>query len=327
MFNVLLKNNKQFSCEQSDTLLDGAAKEDVVLNYSCKTGRCQSCKAIVLSGSTECIHDEIGLTEEEKRKGYILTCVRTPTSDLVLDVEDLSEYKLEPVKTIPAKIDKLILLTKDVIELHLRIPPSITFRYLPGQFVNFIKDDYKRSYSIANHEADPNLVFYIKNYGGGRFSTYLFEEAKLNDLIRIEAPLGTFFYRQTDKKNIVFFATGTGIAPIKAIIEHMHAQASDYFEKQIYVYFGGRKIEDLFWEPTFGQLSITFIPVLSRAGDDWQGAKGYVQQVLLTNGIDLSDTVVYACGSEKMINDSREILINSGLSEELFYSDVFVSTS
>lgn len=327
MFNVLLKNKKQFSCEQSDTLLVGAAKENIVLNYSCKTGRCQSCKAKLLDGSTECIHDEIGLSEVEKANGYILTCVRTPASDLVLDIEDLSEYKLAPVKTIPSKIDKLIQLTEDIIEVHLRIPPTITLDYLPGQYVNFIKEDFKRSYSIANHKASPNLVFFIKNYEGGRFSRYLFNEAKVNDLIRLEVPLGTFFYRETEKKNIVFLATGTGIAPIKAIIEKMEENASDYFDKQIYICFGGRRLEDLFWKPAFGQLSINFIPVLSRSDENWKGSKGYVQDVLLSYSIDLTDAVVYACGSEKMINDSKEILTKSGLSEEFYYSDIFVSTN
>jgi CDP-4-dehydro-6-deoxyglucose reductase len=46
--------------------------------------------------------------------------------------------------------------------LELRTPPQSTFKYLSGQYVNFIKDDYKRSYSVANYNKSTNLIFFIK---------------------------------------------------------------------------------------------------------------------------------------------------------------------
>jgi CDP-4-dehydro-6-deoxyglucose reductase len=313
-------------CAPEDTILSGAQKESITLDYSCKTGRCQSCKAKVVNGTSIANIDEIGLSEEEKAKGYILTCVRTPTSDLTLDIEDLSAYLLEQVRTLPAKVDKITAISADVIELHLRIPPTTSFRYLSGQYINIIKGDYKRSYSIANATSASSLVFFIKNYGGGRFSNYLFNEAKINDLLRIEGPIGTFFYRKTHKKNIVFLATGTGIAPVKAILENLDKDIAELIDKNIYLFFGGRTEEDLFWEPKFENLIVNYIPVLSRSTADWQGAKGYVQDVVLSNEIDLADSVFYACGSENMIKDSRELLIKNGLSDDLFYSDAFISS-
>ena len=326
MFRIELKNNKHFSCGEIDTILVGAQKENVNLNYSCKTGRCQSCKARVISGSTNAEFEEIGLREEDKEKGYILTCIRTPTSDVILDLDDLSDYKLESIKTLPSKINKITKISADVIELELRTPPQSTFNYLPGQYVNFIKDDYKRSYSIANCNKSSNLVFFIKRYQGGLFSNYLFDEAKVNDLLRIEGPIGTFFYRNTDKKNVIFLATGTGIAPVKAILEKMNDDNADLLNKNIYLFFGGRFSEDLFWKPEFSNINVNFIPVLSRKAQDWDGSIGYVQDILLSKSINLSDAVVYACGSENMINDSNKILIQNGLSEDSFYSDAFVTT-
>ena len=326
MFRIELKNNKHFLCEANDTILVAAQRQNLYLNHSCQTGRCQSCKAKVLSGTSIAKVDEIGLSEEDKENGYILTCVRTPTSDVILDLDDLSDYKLESVRTLPSKINRITKLSTDVIELELRLPPQSSFKYLSGQYVNFIKGDYKRSYSVANYNKFSNLVFFIKRYQGGLFSNYLFNEAKVNDLLRIEGPIGTFFLRNTDKKNIIFLATGTGIAPVKAILEQMNDDNTGLPNKNIFLFFGGRFVEDLFWKPEFSNINVNFIPVLSKNTEDWDGSTGYVQDILLSKSINLSDSVVYACGSEKMIDDSNKILIQNGLAEDSFYSDAFVTT-
>jgi CDP-4-dehydro-6-deoxyglucose reductase len=327
MYKINLKNASQFSCANEDTILDGAQKENTTLNYSCKTGRCKSCKAKVLEGTSVKIEEEIGLTLEEKNAGYILTCVRKPTSDLTLDIEDLSGYILEPIRTLPSKVDAIKKLSNNVIELRLRVPQQSNFNYLPGQYINIIKGDYKRSYSIANNDSSNGVVLFIKNYEGGKFSTYLFDHAKTNDLLRIEGPLGTFFYRKTNKTNIVFLATGTGIAPVKSILENMEQNNLEIKNKNIYLFFGGRTKEDLFWQPQFKNINVHFIPVLSRTENNWTGEKGYIQDVLLTKNIDLSDSVVYACGSVNMIKDAKEIAVSNGIPEELFYSDEFISTN
>jgi CDP-4-dehydro-6-deoxyglucose reductase len=327
MYKINLKNTSQFACSNEDTILIGAQKENITLNYSCKTGRCKSCKAKVLEGTSVKIEDEIGLTPEEKKAGYILTCVRKPTSDLTLDIEDLSGYILEPIRTLPSKVDAIKKFSDNVIELRLRVPQQSNFNYLPGQYINIIKGDYKRSYSIANNDCSNGIVLFIKNYEGGKFSTYLFDQAKINDLLRIEGPLGTFFYRKTNKTNIVFLATGTGIAPVKSILENMEQNNLEIKNKNIYLFFGGRTKEDLFWEPKFININVHFIPVLSRTENNWNGEKGYIQDVLITKKIDLSDSVVYACGSVNMIKDAKEIAFSNGMPEELFYSDEFISSN
>jgi CDP-4-dehydro-6-deoxyglucose reductase len=121
-------------------------------------------------------------------------------------------------------------------------------------------------------------------------------------------------------------ATGTGIAPVKAILEQMNDDNKGLLTKNIFLFFGGRFSEDLFWKPEFSNINVNFIPVLSRSEEGWDGSIGYVQDILLSKSINLSVAVVYACGSEKMINDSSKVLIQNGLSEDSFYSDAFVST-
>ena len=327
MFQIRLKNTSQFACSTEDTILVGAQKEGVHLNYSCKTGRCKSCKAKLVEGSTLAILEEIGLSQEEGMEGYILTCVRKPASDLKLDIEDLSGYSIEPIKIIPSKIDSITKLNQDVIELKLRIPTNTNFSYLAGQYINIIKGDYKRSYSLASNDTSSGLNLYIKNYEGGKFSQYLFKDAKENDLLRIEGPMGTFFYRDTNKTNLIFLATGTGIAPIKAILEDLNMNSEKVTGKSIYLFSGARIQGDFIWEPKFDNINVQYIPVLSRAKEGWDGAKGYVQDVMIEKGISLVDSLMYVCGSENMIQDALHVSTLNGLSEQDFFSDAFIPSN
>jgi CDP-4-dehydro-6-deoxyglucose reductase len=139
--------------------------------------------------------------------------------------------------------------------------------------------------------------------------------------------LGTFFLRNSDASNLIFLATGTGIAPIKAILENLESIGSAKLNKRIFLFFGGRTIKDVFWIPKFENIDVQFIPVLSSTFEDWKGKKGYVQNVLLSEDIDLCDAQVYACGSSSMIKDAKEKLIQNGLPVDSFYSDEFISSN
>ena len=106
----------------------------------------------------------------------------------------------------------------------------------------------------------------------------------------------------------------------------MDENNTDLNDKNIFLFFGGRTAEDLFWKPDFKNIKVNFIPVLSRSSADWNGAKGYIQDIVISEEIDLPESVLYACGSENMIKDARALLIKNGLSEDAFYSDAFISS-
>ena len=141
----------------------------------------------------------------------------------------------------------------------------------------------------------------------------------------MEGPLGTFFYHNNPAcEEIVLLATGTGIAPIKAILNQWQQQPEQVKSKKIWLLWGGRKKEDLFWQPETTLPNFTYIPVLSRE-DQWQGAKGYVQEVALQQPIHWQKAQVYACGSEVMIQSAQTILSEQGLKEENFFADAFIA--
>ncbi|MFZ2430087.1 MAG: FAD-binding oxidoreductase [Lutibacter sp.] len=328
MYLISLKNNKTFECSENDTLIEGARKAGITLEHSCLSGRCSSCKVMVDDGLSEPTMDEVALSQKEKEDGFILSCVRTPKTDMVIRAEDLSEYKLAVPKTLPAKINNIEKLTEDVLKVTLRFPPNQPLNFMAGQYVNVIKGNIKRSYSIGNSSnKNTGIELFIKKYPGGLLSQYWFNEAKINDLLRIEGPRGTFFLRNNaSHKNIIFLATGTGIAPVKSILESIAGLSEGFKNKNVYVFWGVKYGKDLFWTPENLNFNIKYFPVLSREKTPSAEA-GHIQDVLLSKNIDLKESIVYACGSNDMIHEAKNKLIENGLADFNFYSDAFVTSN
>lgn len=325
---IKLRNDVSFDALDNRTILESARHAGIALVHSCRTGRCGVCKAKVLSGAAEVIQAEESLTVEDEADDFILTCCRAAKTDIQLDIEDLGELGSIQTKTLPCRIDSLQRLSDDVVEVVLRTPPTGRLAYLPGQYVDMIgKDGLRRSYSVANApRKDGKITLQIRKVEQGKMSQYWFEEAKANDLLRMEGPLGTFCLRKSNAKQLILLATGTGIAPIKAILEQLATTPVANTYKHIYLYWGGRNEQDIYWQPAFESLPLTFTPVLSRT-PEWQGRKGYIQQAVIKDNHDLRDAVVYACGSKAMIHSAHDQLVTAGLNNKHFYSDAFVSSN
>jgi CDP-4-dehydro-6-deoxyglucose reductase len=166
----------------------------------------------------------------------------------------------------------------------------------------------------------------VRNYGGP-FSEYVFQRMKEKEILRFEGPLGTFFLREDSDKPILLLASGTGFAPIKAIIEHaIHVGIN----RPMTLYWGGRRRTDIYmnalaenWERDLG---IGYVPVLSEPAleDQWTGRTGFVHQAIMDDIRDLSGYQVYACGAPLMVEAAhRDFTTQCGLPEDEFYSDAF----
>lgn len=329
MHKILLSNGKAFTADEGETLLDASMRAGLSLPHSCRTGRCSACRTRVNAGQTMALHNETGLERHEREGGWILGCVRTATSDVELDLEDLGDVRLRAARTLPCRVQSIERLASDVLGVKLRLPPSADFEYLPGQYIDVIgAGSIRRSYSIANAPAPEKcLELHVREVDGGAMSAYWFGGAKVNDLLRLHGPLGTFVARDLVDLDLVFLATGTGIAPVKAMIEALAAGPSRALPRSVAVYWGGRRPDDLYCKLEVVGLNLRFVPVLSRADAAWDGRRGHVQDALLADAHDLSRTAVYACGSAIMIHDAQHRLAAAGLPPRRFSSDAFVCSA
>jgi len=326
-FLVKLANGKSFGASGQMSLLDAALAAGLNLEHGCRTGRCGQCKTRVLQGRTKRIAPDLCLSDAERAQGWLLTCADAAASDVALDSEDLAELEGITARTLPARIHELQPLSEDVLRVVLRLPPRSGLRYLAGQYVNIIgAGGLRRSYSMANApQGDDRLEFFIRRVAGGEMSDYWFGRAAPGDLLRIDGPRGSFYLRQPAGRDLILLATGTGIAPIKALLESLASARAQ--PRSVRLLWGGRTERDLFWKPAFVDLPLVYTPVLSRAGSDWAGARGHVQLVLLQGGPDLAQTDVYACGSSAMLASAHAALLAAGLPPTRFHADAFVSSA
>ena len=218
------------------------------------------------------------------------------------------------------------------MQVVLRTPPGNTLEFLAGQYINIIgPNGVRRSYSIANApRADGKIELHIKKLEGGELSAYWFNTAQVNDLLRFEGPLGTFFMRQPWPRKLILMATGTGLAPIKGLLEQLQTASGDKAKPEVHVYWGNRAETDIYTELAELRFALDtglhFHPILSRAGNAWKGRTGYIQDAVVQDHPNLADCAVYACGSNTMIQSAKQLLIESGLPSNQFYSDAFVSS-
>lgn len=327
---IRLSSGVSFDCAEGTTLLEAAARSSVTLAYGCRTGRCASCKCKVLEGKSHALADEPGLSAQERAEGWILSCVRSAASDMTLEVEDLRQVELPRARILPCRIQTLEKPVPDVLRVTLRLPPSERFPFLPGQHVDVIGPaGVRRSYSLANADATTQrLELHVRAVPGGAMSDYWFNAARVNDLLRLDGPLGTFFLRHVAGLDLVFLATGTGIAPVKAMLEGLARSPAEQSPRSVAVYWGARARADLYWNvEAESEPHVRYVPVLSRASDDWRGARGHVQHAWMARSPDLSSAMVYACGSDAMIQGARQLLLGAGLPRHRFISDAFVCSA
>ena len=326
VFNVQTLEGKSFLHSGKNSILDSALAAGLSFNHSCKNGQCGVCKIRLIKGEIIEIRKQSELTSTDLDNDYFLTCCCSASTDLLIDSVDLVAMRSIEVKTSPAKISDLQLLSEDVMRVELRLPPVSNFVFLRGQYVDIIgPNSIRRSYSLIRSPLnDDRFVVLIKKVKDGIFSDYWFNRAKTGDLLRIEGPKGTFFLRDRSK-HLIFLATGVGIAPIISILDELDSESEFKQTKKISVFWGNRFQRDFVWRPDFKRLDVDFYPTISREDDTWTGERGYVQEVAKRTLECISQAHVYACGSDKMISSAKADFVKSGLSEKDFYSDVFTS--
>jgi len=319
-----------FTVNEGETVLAAALREGIVIAYGCRHGSCGTCKGRLVEGTVDYgTYQEQAMTEAERQAGMALFCQAKPQSDLLIQCREIgTAIKGIQIKMMPARVMTLERAAPDVMLLELKLPANEKLRFLAGQYVDVVlRNGTRRSFSMANapHD-DAFLQLHLRNYGG-EFSRYVFETLKEKDILRIEGPFGTFFLREESTKPVVLVASGTGFAPIKAMIEHaLHMGAA----RPMTLYWGCRVRADLYLhrlaQRWHDEGRLRYEPVLSDAPDTdgWTGRAGLVHRAVMEDFPDLSGHQVYACGAPVMVEAAhREFTTMRGLPEDEFYSDSF----
>ena len=320
----------EFLAEENETILEAALRQGIGLPYGCRNGACGKCSGDVISGETEYDVETLrGFAKKEYEAGKTLFCQARAVSDLIIKVREIVKSTDIEIKRLPCRVEKMQLLTHDVMKLQLKLPETERLQFMAGQYIEFLlKDGKRRAFSIANAPHDDAYIeLHIRHVPDGHFGDFVFDGLKEKDLMRIEGPLGSYFLREDSNRPIILVGGGTGFAPLKGMLEHVFYTKS---ELPIHLFCGVRSRRDLYMDEMVQQwlkkhTNLKYTPVLSEPmeEDDWQGETGFIHESVVKHYPDLSGFDVYLSGPPPMVKAGMDLFYEKGLPETQIYSDSF----
>lgn len=274
---TVLPSGHDFFIDGPDSLLEGALRAGVPLNYGCSGGNCGLCRAKIVSGQVKKTrHHDYALTESEKNQGYVLLCSNTAVTDVEIEAPVAGGVQDIPFQQIAAKVKSLTALNHDLVLLHLQMPRTSRLRFLAGQYVTLLLGkSLSAQLPIASCPCDErNMLFHVRRMPGNLFSDYVFNRLKANEVVDIEGPQGEFILQEKTSRPLYFIALDTGFAPIKSLVEHaMSLEAAD----SIHLYWIGSSDSSI------------YLPNIPRA---WADALDNFHYHAIVAGHDLSHLTV-----------------------------------
>jgi CDP-4-dehydro-6-deoxyglucose reductase len=330
----LSRFNVSFDAAPDQSLLDAAFGASLNLPHSCKGGNCGSCRARLLQGEIYYPNGApLGLSEAEAAEGFVLMCQARARSDLTIEVPQISTPDRILIKRLPARIERALPLSHDVMGLFLRLPAAEEFRFQAGQYIDIMMPrGRRRSFSIASPPHDSRLLeLHVRRVSGGEFSARLFDEDAHSALLTVEGPLGQFMFRDGENAApMLLVGGGTGLAPLLSIMRHV---VENGIERDMSMYWGVRSQRDLYAHAVLEDLvrraalrrpgSLCYVPVLSEPAPDWHGRRGWVHEAVLEDIDDLEPYDVYAAGPPAMIAAVRREFAQRGVNPSLLFFDSF----
>lgn len=328
MYTITIQpGNHQFTAEKDENLLEAALKRGLHLPYGCRNGFCGNCKATLVSGEVAYDGDVPALQHEPEQT--VMVCQARIRSDLVIEGRVIGDNAVPQPVMLPVKVVAREQLCHDVLKIMLKLPESKRIPFLAGQYLDIItRTGEHRSFSIANAPHNDELIeLHIRHVDGGEYTSFIFDDLKVNDLLRIEIPLGGFCLQEDSSRPVVLMGGGTGFAPLKGIIEHARHINHNV---PIHLFWGVRAKRDLYmddlprqWAEEMDNFSYT--PVLSDPADEdnWNGATGLVHNTVMQAVPELAKYDVYMSGPPAMIEAATAAFATTGLPRSRMFSDAF----
>lgn len=225
------------------------------------------------------------------------------------------------IETFQAEVSRIRDLTHDVRELELTLQEPSDIHFKAGQFISFevpkegFPHPLTRPYSIASPPSNSRQITLLFNLvTGGPGSTYLYG-LKKGDVTSFKGPAGSFFLRDDSRRTLLFVATGTGIAPFRAMLL---TQFERHAGQPLMLLWGLRYERDVYYQQELSEWAaryptFSFVTTLSQPGPEWTGARGRVTALLEERVTSVRDLAVYLCGNGDMIKDATALIQAKGL--------------
>ena len=218
-----------------------------------------------------------------------------------------------------AIVDRVRDLTPEVRELTLRLVNPPKLKFVPGQSICFevdtahISKPVRRYYSLASPPSQTSrLALLLSMADQGPGSSYLFK-LEHGEEVQFVGPNGSFCLREDERRDILFVATGTGIAPFRSML---HSLLERPMTNMVTLFWGLRSEGDIYYQGELEDLvkqsaNFSYVMTLSRSRKTWTGAKGRVTH-LVQKIPTVQNLAVYVCGNRKMVTEVTKIIRQKG---------------
>ncbi|MYZ50896.1 NADH:ubiquinone reductase (Na(+)-transporting) subunit F [Malikia spinosa] len=325
--------------EEGQTLLDAALRQGIYIPHACGHGLCGTCKVEVTGGEVDHGHaNPFALMDFERDAGKTLACCATLQSDATIeaDIDEEPDAEIIAVRDFDCTVSRIESLTPTIKAIFLKLDKPLHFQ--AGQYVQVVIPGVEgsRAFSIANSPAQVKVTgeveLNVRIIKGGAGTTWLHEQLKVGDALRISGPYGRFFVRKSASEPVVFFAGGSGLSSPRSMILDLLASGST---QPITLVYGQRTHDELYYDAEFRALAaqhanFSYVPALSGApeGSEWTGATGFVHEVAKAHFAgDFSGNKAYLCGPPVMIEACISTLMQGRLYERDIYTEKFLSAA
>jgi len=332
-FTVKIRqSDAPLAVEMGDTILTAALAAEIDYPHGCQSGNCGACKSRLLAGEVEMSpYSDYALSDAEKDSGLVLACRAVPWSDCEIAWLEQDEVVSHPLRKLDCKVAEMERMTHDITRLRLSIEAGGPFDFTAGQYARVTFADLPpRDYSMASlppggNGGDDTIEFHIRMVADGGVSSFVHNDLKPDDSVRVEGPYGISYLRQKHTGPVVALAGGSGLAPVKSIVESALAAGA---QQPIHMYFGVRDEADVYLEEHFRALAarhenFTFEIVLSEPEGATERRSGYLVDIVAEDFDDLDGAKAYLAGPPIMVETCVGKLKEMRVRDEDCHADAF----
>lgn len=308
-------------------LLETLRANDVPISYSCMSGRCGTCRCKVISGSVIETGREAKITNPSEGE-YVLACTSVLSESCAIEIPEPDEIVTHPARIIKATVTAIEEATHDIRIIRLR--PAKPLSFSPGQYATLqFTPDHIRPYSMASLCTDEELEFHIRRVPDGRVTSYVFDQIKLGDVIRVSGPLGTAYLRTRHEGPLLCVAGGTGLAPILSIVRGAIAANMD---NPIHLFFGVRSPQDIYrldqlkaLQTLHPALKLNVIVTTDDGGTSGRRT-GLITEAIAEDIPEFQGWRAYVCGAPPMVEATAALLRQRHMDEKHIHADAFYAS-
>ncbi|KZY31326.1 hypothetical protein A3729_20720, partial [Oleiphilus sp. HI0043] len=319
----------ELAFDAGESVYEIADRYALKLPVSCRNGVCEICRAKLVSGEVE-FGPRRELVQGPLQKDLLL-CQTWPVNSSKITIDNIYGPGELPVKKTVCRVIAVEVIRGHVYKVELQLPAGKLPEFYAGQYLalEMPGKDAGSYFSIASApglreitlhiQADPHLNSAVE------IVDYCKDALESGASVTISLPFGKACLPKVPDKPLILMAAGTGFAQMKSIIDYLLAQN---YSLPLALYWGVRKEEDMYlaelaeeWASKYDHFE--FHPLIADIENiDANAHHNQLSDAVLADFSNLADSKVFVSGSPKLVHSAMDALLEAGLEEQDFFSDV-----